>query len=127
MSQPEKPHEDLPPELVEALKAASKPVPIITSRVDREISAQAAAQFSRPARTRRYAGLAVAASLLLAIFVVLIREPQIDLSGDTYADLDASGQIDIADVLYLARRNADQATVDQFAFKVVAIDTAGEG
>ncbi len=127
MSDQENHHEDLPPELIQALKSADDRVPMITGRVDREISALAATQFAARTPTRRYAGLAVAASLLLAVFVALIREPQIDPSADMYADLDASGQIDIADVLYLARRNADQATIDQLAYKVVSLDTSGEG
>ena len=119
--------EDLPPELIQALKSADERVPMITRRVDREISALAATQFTAGTRTRRYAGLAVAASLMLAVFVALIREPQIDPSAGAYADLDASGQIDIADVLYLARRNADQAAVDQLAYKVVSLSSSGEG
>ncbi len=131
MSEQNNDQDSLPPELIEALKSARKSVPVITARVDREISAQATAQFGRRARTRRYAGLAVAASLMLAVFVALIREPQInssiDPSADTFADLDASGQIDIADVLYLARRNSDQDAIDQFAYRIVALNAPEEG
>ena len=111
---------ELPDELVEALKEDT--TPLITSRVDREIEARARRAFrSRKAKTRKHLPArwaAIAASLVAAAFIVGdLRTPR-----TLYADHDSSGQIDIADVLAVAREGYTQAQIDEFAMQIVALD-----
>jgi anti-sigma-K factor RskA len=123
-------YEDLPRELLDELKSSDEPVPMITSRVDREIMQQARLQFaSRKRRSRASypAWAAVAAVILVAVFVTRMDSPPLQDQPGVYADHDNSGRIDIADVLHLARTGgADQANIDAFAMQVVALSTRGE-
>jgi len=133
MTREEKEHEDLPQDLIDQLKLADRPVSMITSRVDREVSQLAEAHFStrrRPVWTRRPAWVAIAATVLVALFLVELRGPQVDEQLPIYADLDNSGRVDIADVLHLARARGanqmEQAEIDAFAMRIVSLTTTGE-
>jgi hypothetical protein len=127
--------EDLPQPLIEALKSADRPVPMITARVDREISEMARRHFSarrQPTRVPRPAWaamVAMAATILIAVVVVQLQPPGPDQSA-LYADIDRSGRIDIADVLALARAQVpgerSQAELDAFASRIVSLKRAGE-
>jgi len=124
--------EELPDELVAELKKADKPHSLITAKVDRSIASLAREQFeSRPEKRRRVtpAWYAVAATLLLAVLVVPLSNRFGTFDDGLYADVDNSGQIDIADVLTLARRSdgeVSQAELDAFAMKVVSLADTGE-
>ncbi len=124
-------YEDLPKTLIDQLKSADQPIPMITSRVDREIYRLAQAQFSGRQRVwgRRSAWAAIAATVLVALFLVQLRGPQVVEPGPVYADLDNSGRIDIADVLHLARAGGAgqrQAEIDAFAMRIVSLAPSGE-
>lgn len=117
--------DDLPQALVDELKAADRPVPMITARADREIAAMARAHFAgrrRPAYLRPAGLAAVAASVLVAVLVLQLQAPAPD-DGALYGDLDRSGQIDIADVLAAARtRSASAPELEAFAYRVVSLE-----
>ena len=119
--------EDLPQSLVDELKAADRPLPTLTARVDREIEAAARAHFAgrrRPGELRRSGWAALAASVLVAV-LVLQRQTPAPEEGALYADLDRSGQIDIADVLAAARaREASPAELEAFAYRVVSLEAS---
>ena len=124
--------EGLPDELVAELKKADKPGPLITAKVDRSLADLARAQFaSRPERRRRVAPAwyAVAATVLLAVLVLPMTSRFGTVDDGLYADVDNSGQIDIADVFTLARRGdgeVTQAELDAFAMQIVSLSETGE-
>ena len=124
--------EELPDKLVAELKKADKPRSLITAKVDRSIANLAREQFeSRPEKRRRVgpAWYAVAATVLLAVLVLPLTSRFGTDDDGLYADVDNSGQIDIADVLTLARRSdgeVTQAELDAFAMKVVSLADAGD-
>ena len=124
--------ENLPDELVAELKKADKPGSLITAKVDRSIANLAREQFeSRPEKRRRVAPAwyAVAATVVLAVLVLPLTNRLGTSDDGLYADVDNSGQIDIADVLTLARRNTgevSQAELDAFAMKIVTLAGAGD-
>ena len=124
--------ENLPDELVAELKKADKPGSLITAKVDRSIANLAREQFeSRPEKRRRVAPAwyAVAATVVLAVLVLPLTNRLGTSDDGLYADVDNSGQIDIADVLTLARRNTgevSQAELDAFAMKIVTLAGAPE-
>lgn len=112
----------LPDQLVEALKEDS--TPLITSRVDRAIERRARRAFksrkaAKPARRYRVTRWAAIAASVIAAVVVIgdMRKPH-----PLYADHDNSGQIDIADVLAVAREGHDEAELDAFAIRIVSLD-----
>ncbi|NOR35268.1 MAG: hypothetical protein GQ577_00840 [Woeseiaceae bacterium] len=119
--------EELPDALIEALKSADEAVPLITARVDREVLKMARDQFAgrKPAWRRRPAWAAVAATALIAIFVVQLDQPtqQVNLS------IKAARPADITDVLKLARERAGdpaaQVEIDALAMRVVSLSPAG--
>lgn len=120
--------EELPAALIEDLKARDRGVTLLTARVDREIEAMAAAQFSARRTSRRMARPAWAALAASIIVAVLVLGP--DTIDDASrraapADLDGSGRIDIADVLYLARQRetgqASQDEIDAMAMQIVSL------
>ena len=119
--------EQLPSALIDQLKSTDQPDSLITSRVDREILQLAESQFSsrRAIWHRRPAWVAIAASVLVAFIIVQLREPAIVDGEAIYADVDLSGQIDIADVLALARTRGNgeksQAELDAFAMRIVSL------
>lgn len=124
--------EKLPEELLAELEKADKAGSLITAKVDRSIASMARDRFaSRPERRRRSAPawLAVAATILLAVFVIPLSN-RLDTGVDgLYSDADNSGQVDIADVLVLARRKdgkTSQAELDAFAMKIVSLPDAGD-
>ncbi|RZV37405.1 MAG: hypothetical protein EX272_05490 [Chromatiales bacterium] len=129
-------HEDdnleaLPDELVAELKKADKPGALITAKVDRSIADLAREQFeSRPEKRRRVAPAwyAVAATVLLAVLVLPISSRFGTVDDGLYADVDNSGQIDIADVMTLARRDGEvtQAELDAFAMQIVSLADTGD-
>ena len=131
MAPEEEQFEDLPRSLIEELKSADQPMPMITARVDREISQMARAHFSmrrQPARLPRPAWAAIAATLLITVLVAHWQVPP--EQGAIYADIDRSGRIDIADVLALARSQESgersQADLDAFALRIVSLKSHGE-
>lgn len=127
--------EDLPQPLIEALKSSDRPVPVITARVDREVSEMARRHFSvrrQPGRVPHSAWAAmaaVAATILIAVFAVQLQSPGPDQTS-LYTDVDRSGRIDIADVLALARAQGpeerSQPELDAFASWIVSLERAGE-
>ncbi len=124
--------EGLPDELVAELKKADKPGSLITAKVDRSIANLAREQFeSRPERRRRMAPAwyAVAATVLLAVLVLPVTNRLVMDDDGLYTDVDNSGQIDIADVLTLARRSDGKITqeqLDAFAMQIVSLAEPGE-
>lgn len=132
--------DDLPQGLVDALQSADRRPAVITSRVDREITALAAGQFagrggarrSRPALGGLVGMVAMAASVLIAVAAVLsVFRGAPDIEGaEVYADIDGSGRIDIADVLAVARdarsNGVPQAQIDAFAARIVKLDGGGD-
>ena len=122
--------EELPQGLIDELRSADRPAALITSRVDREILGQAEAQFRRrrPVASRRYpAWAAVAATVLVAFFVLRVDAPAPPGVDGLYADHDGSGRVDIADVYYVARSNrqVSKADIDAFAMSVVSLSAGG--
>ncbi len=123
-------NERLPEALVDKLKRIDRAPEVITSRVDRSLTSMAHDQFA-PRRIPRWqpqgAWRAVAAACVLV--VVLFTTNHLWEQDDTsiYADVDGSGQIDIADVLALARTQdgVNQADIDAFAYRLVALDRDG--
>ena len=120
--------EQLPSAVIDELKRIDRAPAVITSRVDRTLSTMARAQFSsrQVRRWRQPAwGAAAACALLAALFTTSLLEDQRGTS--IYADIDGSGEIDIADVLALARtgQGVDQDDLDAFAFRLVSLDGIG--
>lgn len=119
--------EELPDTLAEALKSADEALPLITARVDREVLKMARDQFAgrNPARRRRPAWAAVAASVLVALFVVRLDQPTQQLNEP----MRVARTGDISDVLKLARERsgdpAAQAEIDALAMRVVSLSPAG--
>ena len=120
------PDDRLPEALIDELKRRDVAPDAITSRVDRSLAAAARAQFGEPRAVwhRPGAWAAAAASAVLAVGLATSYLPERD-RGPIYADVDGSGQIDIADVLALAREGVAQAELDAFARRVVALDGGG--
>ena len=124
--------ETLPDDLLIELRKADKPGSLITASVDRSIAKLAHEQFSsRPERRRQAAPvwLAVAATLLLAVFILPLPNRPESGGVDLYGDVDNSGQVDIADVLALARRTdgkPTQAELDAFAMRIVSLADSGD-
>ena len=122
--------ERLPEALVDELRRIDRAPEVITSRVDRNLAGMAHAQFAQrriPRWQPQGAWRAVAAACVLV--VVLFATNHLWEQDDTsiYADVDGSGQIDIADVLALARAEGgvNQADIDAFAYRLVALDKDG--
>ncbi|MDE0348558.1 MAG: hypothetical protein OXM56_02455 [Gammaproteobacteria bacterium] len=120
------PDDRLPEALIDELKRRDAAPNAITSRVDRTLAAAARAHFGAPRAVwhRPGAWAAAAASAVLAVGLATSYLPDRD-RGTVYADVDGSGQIDIADVLALAREGVAQAELDAFARRVVALDGGG--
>jgi len=124
--------EQLPNTLIDQLKSADQSDSLITSRVDRQILQLAETQFSsrQAVWQRRPVWAAIAATVLIALFVVQLREPTIVEGHSIYADVDQSGQIDIADVLAVARTRdrgeKTQAELDAFAMRIVSLAESEE-
>ena len=140
---------ELPTRLVERLRKAVDVSSIGTAEVDQELDVLAARHFRRRslhgvARYGRYAALAASVALISLLvpfrfFDQSARQETLDIakqvtSGSVpvlYADVDGSGQIDIADVLALARSDPgrfEQTNLDAFAFRVVSLQAeAGVG
>ena len=122
----------LPESLIAELKKADEPGPMITARADRAVAELAREHFaSRPERRRRVAPiwLAAAATLVLAVFAMQTQYRPDSEATDFYADVDGSGQVDIADVLALARRSdrvPSQAELDAFALRIVSLAEDGD-
>ena len=121
--------QQLPKALADALKRLDRAPDVITPQVDRALARQARAQFTtrRTPRWQRERAWGAAAACVLA--VTLFATHHLAERGETsiYADVDGSGQIDIADVLTLARTRpgVNQADLDAFALRLVALDRDG--
>ncbi len=122
--------ERLPELLIDELRRIDRAPVVITSRVDRTLMSIARAQFAQrriPRWQPRSAWRAAAAACVFV--VVLFATDHLSERDDTpvYADIDGSGRIDIADVLALARAGdgVDQADLDAFAYRLVALDQDG--
>ncbi|MCY4011188.1 MAG: hypothetical protein OXG82_00590 [Gammaproteobacteria bacterium] len=116
--------EGLPADWIDTLDRVDRAPMVVTRSVDRAVGAAAEAQFAarraRPAWRHPGGWAALAASLAL-VTVVAVRWD----GGDevVYADVDASGRVDIADVLALARSGtASPRELEAFAQRVVALD-----
>ena len=127
MTHKENETEELPEALIEALRSADEAVPLITARVDGEVLKMARDQFAgrKPAWRRRPAWAAVAATILIAIFVVQLDQP---MQQDNLS-MQAARPADISDVLKLARERAGdpaaQVEIDALAIRVVSLSPAG--
>ena len=115
---------ELPTDWTDALNRVDRAPAVVTRTVDRTLDAAAEAQFAarraRPAWGHPGGWAALAASLAL-VSVVAVRWG----GGDepVYADVDASGRVDIADVLVLARTGtASPRELEAFAQRVVALN-----
>lgn len=131
MKQERNPSDELPEALIARLRMADESIPIITARVDREISNLASQQFSSRPDKRRVAPMwfAVAATMVLAVFLIQSFERTDTGTAELYSDVDGSGQIDIADVMALARRSdqaASDAALAAFAMRVVSLKNDGD-
>ena len=122
--------DDLPAALVEALKREDEALPVITAQVDRRMAELAREQFANrkaPSAIPKTAWMGVAAALAVAVVGLQLWQPAIRDRHDIYADVDGSGQIDIADVLAIARRESlSQAEIDAFANRIVALNPVGD-
>lgn len=120
--------ERLPEALVDELKRLDRAPEVITARVDRTLASMAHTQFASRQAPRWQPQSAWRAAAACVLVVVLFASNHLWEQNDTsrYADIDGSGQIDIADVLALAREDGvDQADLDAFAYRLVALDTDG--
>ena len=123
-------NEHLPKALIDELKAIDRAPEVITSRVDRNLASLAQAQFA-PRHLPRWqpqSAWRTAAAACVLVVVLFSANHLWDQDGrPIYTDIDGSGQIDIADVLALARTGdgVDQADLDAFAYRVVALDQEG--
>ncbi len=121
------PDEQLPEALIDELKRRDRAPDVITSRVDRSVAVAARAHFgaARAPRWRNPGTWATAAAC--AVVAVGLSTSYLSERGGvpTYGDIDGSGQIDIADVLALARQGVPQGELDAFALRVVALDRDG--
>lgn len=133
MEQENEQFDDLPQSLIDELKAHENSVPLITARADRQVASTARQHFSlrrNPVWKSRPAWAAVAATILVAVLVTQLGDPVVSQQDGLYADIDNSGQIDIADVLALARsRDAEQITqaeLDTFAMRIVSLSSGGD-
>ena len=119
--------DDHPPQpLLDELKRLDRAPDVITARVDRAVAAAARDHFSArgfPRWRRHGAWGAVAACAVLAVALTVGRQA-LDRGSALYSDTDGSGRIDIADVLAVARSGSgvDQADLDAFAWRVVALN-----
>lgn len=122
----------LPDSLIAELSKADRPGPTITAKVDRTVAGLAREQFAaRPLERRhaRPAWLAVAATIILGVFVLQTQNPPETNVAELYTDVDRSGQIDIADVMALARsenRKVTQTELDAFAMRIVSLADGGD-
>ncbi len=133
MEQENKQFDDLPQSLIDELKARESSVPLITARADRQVVSAAKTHFSlrrEPAWKSRPAWAAIAATILVAMLVTQMGDPVAPQQNSLYADIDRSGQIDIADVLALARagdtKQFTQAELDTFAMRIVSLSSGGD-
>ena len=122
------PDDQLPEALIDELKRRDRAPDVITSRVDRSVAAAARAHFgvSRKPRWQNPGAWAAAAACAVAGRAGLSTSYLSERGGaPIYRDADGSGQIDIADVLALAREGVPPAELDAFALRVVALDRDG--
>ena len=129
MAEPREPDDHLPQPLIDELKRLHRAPDVITARVDRAVAATARDHFSVrgfPRWRRHGAWGATAACAVLAVALTVGREA-LDGGPALHSDVDGSGRIDIADVLALARSGSDvdQAELDAFAWRVVALNRVG--
>ena len=121
--------ERLPDALVSEMKRIDRAPEVITSRVDRSLASKARTHFAPRQIPRWQPQGAWRAAAACVLVVALFATDRLSEQGGTpiYADIDGSGQIDIADVLALARtgQGIDQADLDAFAFHLVALDRNG--
>ena len=121
--------ERLPDALVSEMKRIDRAPEVITSRVDRSLASKARTHFAPRQIPRWQPQGAWRAAAACVLVVALFATDRLSEQGGTpiYADIDGSGQIDIADVLALARtgEGVDQADLDAFAFHLVALDRNG--
>ena len=109
-------NERLPGALIDELKRIDRAPEVITSRVDRNLADMAHAQFKQRRIPRwqpqgAWGAAAAACVLVVVLFTTNHLWEQDDRS--IYADIDGSGQLDIADVLALARAGREDKTRGQ--------------
>ena len=129
--------ENLPGTIIDRLRREEQSIAIISPKIDEIVLAAAASQFadrkqakssglSRPARA------AVAASVVLTIFVMSNFYFAPSPAPSSVADVDNSGRVDIVDVLALARsreRNpaaVSQAQINALMMQIVSLTENGD-
>ena len=131
---PEIESSELPDDVVREMRRLDRSLAVLAPAVDRQVAAAAAAHFSNrperagPAMRRRAISGALAASLVIGVFVVRMQtgvEPE-----RPAADLDGSGVVDILDAFALARANRaapaeSQAEIDALIREIVALNGSG--
>lgn len=125
---------ELPGDLVREMQRLDRSLAVLTPAVDRQVAAAAAAHFrhrrerARPAMRRWAISGALAASLVIGVFVI---RPQPGVEREFSAhDLDGSGVVDILDAFALARMNQgspaeSQAEIDALIREIVALNGSG--
>ena len=120
------PDDHLPQPLIDELKRLDRAPDVITARVDRTVAAAARDHFSARGfpRWRRHGAWGAVAACAVLTAALTIGRDALDRDPALYSDVDGSGRIDIADVLALARSESgvDQADLDAFAWRVVALN-----
>ena len=121
------PEDQLPEALIDELKRRDRALDVITSRVDRMLAAAVRAHFGVSRKPRWQNPGAWAAAAACAVVAAGLSTSYLSERGGVpiYRDIDGSGQIDIADVLALAREGVPRAELDAFALRVVALDRDG--
>ena len=97
---------DLPPELRRGL-GELYPAPQVPSRIDDAVFNRARARFAFVRRVRpiiRFGSVAAAAAILLFAIGLLLTRPAAAPQVASRQDLNADGQVDIRDALFLAQR-----------------------
>ena len=131
---PEIESSELPDDVVREMRRLDKSLAVLTPAVDRQVAAAAAAHFRnrpervRPAMRRWAVSGALAASLVIGVFVVRLQTGgERDLLAN---DFDGSGIVDILDAHALARTNRaapaeSHAEINALIREIVALNGSG--
>jgi hypothetical protein len=116
----------LPQALIDELKGAERNTRVLTSKVDRQIEAASTSHFAarkRPRWPSRPAWAAVAASLLIAMFIVRPQLQAPEMADTAFGTAASPDQLDIVDVFALARSedSRPQSELDALAFSIVSL------
>lgn len=129
MSPSDKHNEDLPADLIEALRDENSKLRVMSRRADQLIAKQADLHFETGSRrSLQPAWFAVAASVLISVLLLQTYLKPDSPGAVILSDVDHSGQLDIGDILALARdsKNFSQEDIDSMALQLVALDRSGD-